>query len=177
MRWRMPDAIVCPVGGGVAIIGVWRALSELRRIGWMDGRGPRLIAVQSEGCAPIVRAFEEGTPETRAWPQASTIAAGLRVPEPFGGFLVLRAVRETGGTAVVVSDEDIAAAMWRLAREAGIAAAPEGAATLAAAIRLREEGRLEPESRVVLLSTGTAFKYPEAIAAGRVAERPTESYP
>jgi threonine synthase len=177
MRWRIPDAIVCPVGGGVAIIGVWRALAQLRRVGWIEDRSPRLIAVQSDGCAPIVRAFEEGRPESKPWPEASTIAAGLRVPDPVGGFLVLRAVRETGGTAVAVSDEDIAAAMWSLARDAGIAAAPEGAATLAAAIRLREQGRLEPDSRVVLLNTGTAFKYPDAIAAGRVAERSTESYP
>jgi threonine synthase len=177
LRWRMPDAIVCPVGGGVAMIGVWRALLELRRIGWVDGRGPRLIAVQADGCAPIVRAFEAETPETTPWPDASTIAAGLRVPEPFGGFLVLRALRETGGTAVAVSDDDIAAAMWRLAQEGGIAVAPEGAATLAGAIRLREQGELDPDSRVVLLNTGTAFKYPDAIAAGLVAERPTESYP
>jgi threonine synthase len=163
MEWRMPDVIVCPVGGGVGVIGIWRALQQLTRIGWIEGEMPRLVAVQAEGCAPIVRAFEQGGEETEPWPDAHTMAAGLRVPEPFGDFLVLRAVRETAGTAIAVSDEDIGAAIGRLAREAGILAAPEGAAALAAAIHLHERGDLSPDERVVLINTGTALKYPEAL--------------
>ena len=163
MEWRMPNAIVCPVGGGVGVIGIWRAIRQLARIGWIEGETPRLLIVQAEGCAPIVRAFEQGREETEPWPEAHTMAAGLRVPQPFGGFLVLRAVRETGGTAIAVSEDDIAAAMGRLAREAGILAAPEGAATLAAAIHLRERGDLSPDERVLLINTGTALKYPEAL--------------
>jgi threonine synthase len=166
LGWRMPDAIVFPVGGGVGIIGVWLALRQLIEIGWVEGRMPRLIAVQSEGCAPIVRAVTEGREGTEPWPGARTIAAGLRVPEPFAGFLILRAVRETGGTAVAVPDEDIAAAVAQLAREAAILAAPEGAAALAGAKRLQEGGGLSPEERVVLVNTGTALKYREALAAG-----------
>jgi threonine synthase len=165
LAWRMPDAIVCPVGGGVGIIGIWLALRQLIEIGWVEGRMPRLIAVQSEECAPIARALDEGWDETEPWPAARTIAAGLRVPEPFAGFLILRAVRETGGTAVAVPDEDITAAVAQLAGEAAILAAPEGAATLAGARRLRERGDLSPEERVVLVNTGTALKYPEALAA------------
>ncbi|HZA26654.1 MAG TPA: threonine synthase [Actinomycetota bacterium] len=163
LGWRLPDAVVCPVGGGVGIIGVWLALIQLLELGWVEGAMPRLIAVQSEGCAPIVRAFDDGAEESEPWADARTIAAGLRVPQPFAGFLILRAVRETGGAAVAVSDEDITAAMGALAREAGILAAPEGAASLAGAIRLLERGRLSPGERVVLINTGTGLKYPEAL--------------
>jgi threonine synthase len=164
LEWRMPDAVVCPVGGGVGIIGIWLALRQLREIGWVEGAMPRLIAVQSEGCAPIVRALEDGRDETEPWPDARTIAAGLRVPEPFADFLILRAVRETGGTAVAVTEDEITEAIATVAREAAILAAPEGAATLAGARRLRERGELSPDERVVLINTGTALKYPEALA-------------
>jgi threonine synthase len=162
LGWEPPDAIVYPAGGGVGIIGIWRALGQLRELGWID-RVPRLVITQAEGCAPIVRAFREGADEAEYWEGADTIAAGLRVPKALGDFLVLRAVRETGGTAVAVSDEEILDAMRALSRDAGILAAPEGAATLAAAIRLRERGDLEPSDRVVLINTGTGLKYPEAM--------------
>jgi threonine synthase len=164
LEWRMPDAIVCPVGGGVGIIGIWLALRQLREIGWVEGAMPRLIAVQSEGCAPIVRALEDGREETEPWPDARTMAAGLRVPEPFADFLILRAVRETGGTAIAVTEDEISAAIVTVARDAAILAAPEGAATLAGARRLRERGELSQDERVVLVNTGTALKYPQALA-------------
>jgi threonine synthase len=164
LDWRFPDAIVYPAGGGVGLIGIWRAISQLRELGWVDDPFPRLILVQAEGCAPMVRAFEEGREESEPWPDARTVAAGLRVPKALGDFLALRAVRETEGTAVAVSDEGILAAMRRLAA-GGIMAAPEGAATLAGADVLRERGDLGAQDRVVLINTGSALKYPDALRA------------
>lgn len=163
LGWDPPDAVLCPSGGGVGIIGLLRAFEQLRALGWI-GTLPRLVAVQAEGCAPLVRAFEAGRAACEPWEGAETIAAGLRVPKPFGDFLVLRAIRETGGTAVAVSDDAILEAMGLLAR-VGVLACPEGAAALAAASALRERGDLGPADRVVLLSTGTGLKYPEALGA------------
>jgi threonine synthase len=162
LGWRPPDAIVYPAGGGVGIIGIWRAIQQLRALGWID-RIPRLVITQAAGCAPIVRAFEEDREESETWQGGRTIAAGLLVPKALGDFLVLRAVRETGGTAVAVTDDEILRAVRELARDAGILAAPEGAATLAAARRLRERSDLDPSDRVVLINTGTGLKYPEAL--------------
>jgi threonine synthase len=162
LEWQPPDAILYPVGGGVGIIGIWRAMQQLRELGWIESL-PRLVVTQAEGCAPIVKAFEEGREESEPWEGGETIAAGLRVPKALGDFLVLRAVQATGGTAIAVTDEEILDAMRALAREAGILAAPEGAATLAAAKRLRERGDLGPDDRVVLINTGTGLKYPEAM--------------
>lgn len=164
LGWRTPDAIVYPAGGGVGVIGIWLALQQMARLGWLRGDMPRHVVTQAEGCAPIVRAFEQGQDESEPWEGARTVAAGLRVPKALGDFLVLRAVRETGGTAVAVSEEEILAAMLELGR-AGISAAPEGAATLAAAARLRARGDLGPTDRVVLINTGSALKYPEAVEA------------
>jgi threonine synthase len=164
LGWRMPDAIVYPAGGGVGIIGIWRAVQQLRAIGWLEGDSPRLIVTQAEGCAPIVEAFERGWEDSRPWRHPRTFAHGLRVPNALGNFLVLRAVRETGGTAVAVTDQEIGRAMADLGR-AGISACPEGAATLAAAIRLTERGDLGSKDRVVLINTGNALKYPEAMSA------------
>jgi threonine synthase len=163
LGWRMPDAIVYPAGGGVGIIGIWRAIRQLRAIGWVQGDGPRLVVTQAQGCAPIVEAFEHGWEESRSWPEARTFAHGIRVPKALGDFLVLQAIRETGGTAIAVSDEEIAHAMADLGR-AGISACPEGAATLAAASRLRERGDLSQDERVVLINTGTALKDRDAMA-------------
>jgi threonine synthase len=162
-EWRMPDAVVYPAGGGVGLIGMWRGWEQLRAIGLLQGDAPRLVVTQSEGCAPLVRAFEQGHEEAEPWPDAITFAHGLRVPKARGDFLVLRAVRDTSGTAVAVPDAMIAEAMTELGR-AGVSAGPEGAATLAAMIRLRERGDLEPGDRVVLVNTGSALKYPEAVA-------------
>jgi threonine synthase len=165
LAWRPPDVIVYPAGGGVGLIGIDRALRQLRAMGWVDGSAPppRLVVVQAEGCAPLVRAFREGREECEPWPDASTLAAGLRVPKALGDFLVLRALRETDGTAVAVADREILAAM-RTAGEIGVQACPEGAATLAALGPLRDAGWLGGGERVVVVNTGTALKYPEAMA-------------
>jgi threonine synthase len=162
LGWTMPDAVVYPAGGGVGIIGIWRGLQQLRAIRWVDGELPRLVIVQAEGCAPLVKAALEGSEESEPWPDARTLAHGLRVPKALGDFLVLRAVRETGGSAVAVSDAEILEAMRWLGR-AGLSACPEGAATLAGAARLRERGELRGDERVVLINTGSALKYPEAL--------------
>ncbi|UFP95183.1 threonine synthase [Gloeobacter morelensis] len=163
LDWQLPDAILYPAGGGVGIIGIWRGLQQLKAIGWVTGELPRLIVVQAEGCAPLVKAFEEGRADSEFWPDARTFASGLRVPKALGDFLVLRAVRETGGTAVAVSDAQCGEMMKLLAGRTGIFAAPEGAATLAAAKILRERGDLTARDRVVLINTGSALKYPEAM--------------
>ena len=162
LGWRMPDAIVYPAGGGVGIIGIWRAVQQLRALGWLRGDSPRLMVTQAEGCAPIVEAFERGLEESLTWRHPRTFAHGLRIQKAPGSFLVLRAIRETGGTAVAVGDTEIADAMAALGG-AGISACPEGAATLAAAARLRARGDLGPKDRVVLINTGNALKYPEAM--------------
>lgn len=159
LGWRSPDAVVYPAGGGVGLIGIWRAFEQLARLGWISGPLPRLIVTQAEGCSPLVRAFEEGKDASEPWSGATTIAAGLRVPHALGDFLVLRAIRETGGTAVAVSDEAILEMVSVLGRDAGISAAPEGAATLAAALALRERGELDADDVVVLVNTGSALKY------------------
>lgn len=163
LGWEMPDVIVYPAGGGVGIIGIWRALLQLREIGWVDGNLPRLVVVQARGCAPIVRAFDDDRDDVELFEGAHTIAAGLRVPKPLGGALTLRAVRHTKGTALAVSDESIRRAMHTLA-SVGILAAPEGAATLVAAQRLRQMGWLRRDHRVVIINTGTALKYPDVMA-------------
>lgn len=163
LGWTMPDAIVYPAGGGVGIIGIWRGLAQLQRLGWVRGDVPRLVIVQPTGCAPIVRAFEEGRDEVELWEDAETFAAGLRVPGPLGGFLVLRSIRETEGTAVAVEDAKMAEAMGLVARTTGILPAAEGAATVAAVGALRDRGDLGPRDRVVLINTGTGLKDPEAL--------------
>ena len=164
--WRPPEVILYPAGGGVGLIGIWKAFDELRAIGWLpDDCRPRLVAVQSDGCAPLVRAWEQGAPESEFWQGANTVAAGIRVPKALGDFIVLRAVRETNGACVAVSDQEILDAMGRIAREEGFLICPEGAATLAAALRLRDAGWLHADERVLLLNTGAGLKYPETIAA------------
>jgi threonine synthase len=161
--WHMPDVVIYPAGGGVGIIGIWKALRELRDMGWVSGRLPRMVIVQASGCAPLVRAFEEERDASEFWEGAQTMAAGLRVPKALGDFLVLQAVCETEGTAVAVSDADIAEAMKLAARTDGLAMCPEGAATVAAVKQLRYSGWLQAERSVVLINTGTALKYPEVL--------------
>jgi threonine synthase len=163
LGWQSPGAVVYPAGGGVGIIGIWRAFAQLASLGWIEGPPPRLIVTQAEGCAPLVKAFAEGKEVSEYWERASTIAAGLRVPHALGDFLVLRAIRETGGTALAVSDDAIREGVLLFAREAGISAAPEGAATLAAAIALRERGELRADETVVLINTGSALKSSELL--------------
>lgn len=163
LGWRVPDVILYPTGGGVGIIGIHKALREMQELGWIGADLPRLVAVQAEGCAPIVEAFEEGADVSRPYPDAKTIAFGITVPKALGDFLVLDAVRATGGTAVAVSDEALLAEQLLAARDEGTFICPEGAACLAAARQLRESGFLAATDSVVVLNTGTGLKYPETI--------------
>jgi len=165
LGWRVPDVIVCPVGGGVGLIGIWKALLELRELGWIDRPLPRLVAVQSAGCAPVVRAYEHGSAKTEPWPDASTAAFGLTVPAPLGGFLVLDAVRSTGGTAVAVTDEALLAEQRAVARLEGSLICPEGAACFAAVRHLRASSWLSETDQVIVLNTGTGLIYPDTMAA------------
>jgi threonine synthase len=160
--WRLPEVILYPAGGGTGLVGMWQAFRELAGLGWTEGPMPRLIAVQPEGCAPVVRAFAAGAGTVSAWEGARTVALGLRVPAPFAGALILRAVRESGGTAIAVGEEELLDGMSALAADAGCLACPEGGATLAALRRLRASGEVGAKERVVIYNTGSGLKYPEA---------------
>jgi len=155
----LPDVIVYPTGGGTGIVGMWKAFAELEELGWIGPKRPRMVVVQAEGCAPIVRAYERGDTYAEPWQQARTAAAGIRVPAAIGDYLMLRAVRESGGTAVAVSENAIFDAQREMARLCGVYSAPEGAATWAAAAKLRASGFLSGNERVVLFSTGMGIKY------------------
>jgi threonine synthase len=159
MGGALPDVILYPTGGGTGLVGMWRAFSEMADLGWPIGRRPRLVSVQAEGCAPVVRAFETGADVTSAYPNPATAAYGLRVPAPIGGFLCLRALRETAGTAVAVTERAIADATRALAIRTGLDICPEGGAAYAAMDQLRARGWLKPAERVVLFNTGTGLKY------------------
>jgi threonine synthase len=161
-EWRVPGAILYPCGGGVGLIGMWKAFAELEQLGWIGKERPKMIAVQAAGCQPITRAFEQNTPESEVWQQAHTVASGLRVPKPLGDFLVLQAVRESGGTVISVSDEEMLDAGLLLAKYEGIFAAPEGGACVAAAQHLLKTGFLKPEEQIVIYNTGSGLKYLEA---------------
>jgi len=164
MAWQWPDWIIYPTGGGTGMVGMWKAFDELEAIGWMaPGRRPRMVSVQAEGCAPIVRAFESGADKAAPWNNAATIADGLRVPRAIGDFLILRAIRESAGTAVAVSDREMVDDMLTMGRTEGISAAPEGGATVAALRRLIANGTIQPTESVVLFNTGGALKYLEVI--------------
>ena len=159
LDWSWPDWIIYPTGGGTGIVGIWKACEELERLGWVTGPRPRLVSVQAEGCAPMVRAFEQGAETAEPWVGATTVADGLRVPAAVGDILVLRALRESGGGALAVSDADMVQDMRLLGSREGIGAAPEGGATLAALRRLVADGTIGSDDRVVLLNTGGALKY------------------
>lgn len=158
--WALPDAIFYPTGGGTGLIGMWKAFAELEAIGWIGQRRPKMIAVQAEGCAPIVRAFDEGTEHARLWENAHTIAAGIRVPVALGDFLILRAVRESGGFAMAVSDDAILESQRSVASQEGLLLCPEGAATHAAYLESLRTGRIARSDRVVLFNCATGLKYP-----------------
>jgi threonine synthase len=162
LGWEPPDAILYPTGGGVGLLGLWKAFNELQALGWLPSGKPlpRLVVVQSTGCAPVVRAWQSGASRTEFWQGAQTIAAGLRVPGPLSGPLMLRALRETDGTALAVTDDEIRSALDELARS-GLWVCPEGAALLPAVRRLRADGWLHEGERVVLLNTGAGLLYPE----------------
>jgi threonine synthase len=163
LGWRAPDVILYPTGGGVGIIAIHKALRELRELGWLTGELPRLVAVQAAGCAPIVDAFRAGLAESTAPADAHTVAFGITVPKALGDFLVLDAVRETGGTAVAVTDDELLAAQAALARDEGTWVCPEGAACFAAVGQLRESGWLDGGEDVVVLNTGTGLIYPDTV--------------
>jgi len=152
--WELPDVIIYPTGGGTGIVGMWKVFQELEAIGWIDAKRPRMISVQSTGCAPIVKAWQEGATEAEPWENAETAAAGLRVPQAVGDFLILDASYQSGGTAITVTDDEIQEAMATLATYEGILACPEGAATVAGLCKLAKAGEIEPENRVVLFNTG-----------------------
>lgn len=159
LGWELPDACIYPTGGGTGLIGMWVAFRALLDSGWVRGRMPRLYSIQSTGCAPVVAAFESGAAATEAWPDPWTVASGLRVPSPLGGRIVLRAIRETGGQAIAVTDGDLEAAGRTIARMEGIDAAPEGGATLAALEMLIQRGDIQRNDRVVLFNTGAGWLY------------------
>jgi len=160
--WQLPDAILYPCGGGVGLIGMWKAFAELEQLGWIDSRRPKMIAVQAAGCEPITRAFEQGAAASEFFAPAHTVASGLRVPKALGDFLVLQAVRESAGTAVSVTDQEMLDAALLLARSEGIFAAPEGGACVAAVTRLLQSGFLKPDERILIYNTGSGLKYLEA---------------
>jgi threonine synthase len=163
LGWRMPDVVVYPTGGGVGLIGIYKALTELVELGWVQGPLPRLVSVQSTGCAPIVRAFEAGERESQPWEGAMTAAFGINVPKALGDFLVLEAIAATGGTAVAVDDDALLADVALAGRLEGMFLCPEGAATVTAVRRLRDEGWLSADDEVVLLNTGAGVVYPETV--------------
>jgi threonine synthase len=163
LGWAMPDVLLYPAGGGVGLIGIYKAFNELKQLGWITGNLPRMVAVQATDCAPIVRAWRSGATESVFWQDAHTCAFGITVPKAIGDFLVLEAVYKTNGCAVAISDEDTLKAEALLATVEGAFVCPEGAACMAAAQRLLSEGWIKPDERVVLLNTGCGIKYPETV--------------
>ena len=160
LGWELPDVIVYPTGGGTGLLGMWKAFGEMEEMGWISAGGrPRMIAVQMEGCAPIVKAFHEGQESISPWENATTVAAGLRVPGPVADYLILRCLRESGGTALTVTDDEALAAVPEIAAAEGVFACPEGAATLAALHKLLQSGEVDASDRIVLLNTGSGLKY------------------
>ncbi len=168
LGWDLPDVIFYPTGGGTGLIGMWKAFQELAALGWIEGRMPRLVAVQSSGCAPIVRAYEEGADHAEPWRDAHTIASGIRVPAAIGDFLILPAVRASRGFAIAVPDEEIAAASRLVPATEGLLLCPEGAATYAAYVRALDEGRIGRGDRVVLFNCGSGLKYPMPAVRGAI---------
>jgi threonine synthase len=160
LGWQVPDVILYPTGGGTGLIGMWKAFAELEAIGFIGKKRPRMVAVQAAGCAPMVRAYEAGAEHAARWEDAHTIAAGIRVPQAVGDFLILRAVRESGGFAIAVDDAAIGAALAEVAREEGFLMCPEGAATFAALKQALADGRIRCDERTVLFNCATGLKYP-----------------
>jgi threonine synthase len=165
LGWRLPDVIVYPTGGGVGLIGIYKALREMRELGWIDGPLPRLVAVQAAGCAPVVTAFQAGARQCEPWPDARTVAFGITVPKPLGDFLILDALAATGGTAIAVEDDRLLADLRECARLDGAFICPEGAACLSAVRELRASGWLGGDEEVLVLNTGLGLKYPGTIEA------------
>ena len=159
LGWKLPQGIIYPTGGGVGLLGMWKAFDEMEALGWINSERPKMITVQAAGCAPIVKAWEEGKQSSEMWPNAATIAAGLRVPKPYGDYLILDILKKSKGTAVAATDEEILEATRHWAKTEGIFAAPEGAASLVAYRKLLATGFFKKEDTVVLFNTGTGLKY------------------
>ncbi|MBV8889966.1 MAG: threonine synthase [Alphaproteobacteria bacterium] len=168
LGWEVPDVIFYPTGGGTGLIGMWKAFAELEALGWIGRKRPRMVAVQASGCAPMVKAWEDGAEHAPRWQNAHTFAAGIRVPQALGDFLILRAVRESGGFAIAVDDSAIAGAWREVAAEEGLLLCPEGAATYAAYCAAVADGRVAPDERAVLFNCATGLKYPMPEAGTRV---------
>ncbi len=164
LDWTLPDIIIYPTGGGTGLIGMWKAFDEMEALGWIGPQRPRMVTVQSSGCAPIVRAFAEGKRFADEFPDAATVASGLRVPRAIGDFLILNALRASGGTAIAVTDEELLRAVSEIGASEGLFAAPEGAACLPALRKLLEAGEVGKDERVVLFNTGAGVKYLESFA-------------
>ena len=178
LGWKYPDAVFYPTGGGVGLIGMWKAFEEMEQLGWVTGRRPKMIAVQASGCAPVARAWREGATVSKMFENASTFAAGLRVPKPYGDSIILEIARESGGTVVDLPDEAILASLLDWARHEGLLLCPEGAAATAAYDHLLATGFLQPNDCVVLFNTGSGLKYIDAIADAMQLARPgVKKYP
>ncbi len=167
LDWKLPDGIIYPTGGGVGLIGMWKAFEEMEQLGWIGSERPKMVTVQASGCAPIVKAWEAGKSASEMWTGAATLAAGLRVPKAYGDYLILDILKKSGGTAVAATDDEIFAAMRQWASNEGVFAAPEGAASLVAYRNLRASGFFRLEDRVVLFNTGSAYKYLDVIEASQ----------
>jgi threonine synthase len=178
LGWTYPDAVFYPTGGGVGLIGMWKAFEEMEELGWVSGRRPKMIAVQASGCAPVSRAWKEGATASKMFDNAATFAAGLRVPKPYGDSIILEIVRESGGTVVDLPDEEILASLLDWSGHEGLFLCPEGATATAAYDRLIQSGFLKPEDKVVLFNTGSGLKYIDAVAEAMHLKRPAaKQYP
>jgi threonine synthase len=171
LGWRLPQGIIYPTGGGVGLIGMWKAFDEMEQLGWIGSERPEMVSVQSTGCAPVVKAWDEGKSASEMWPHAATKASGLRVPRAYGDYIILDILRKSGGVALAVSDDEIMDALRHWAQVEGIFAAPEGAAALAAYRKLRSNGFFGPEDKVVLFNTGTGLKYLDTLEDPRGSAR------
>jgi threonine synthase len=175
LNWKLPQGIIYPTGGGVGLIGMWKAFDEMEELGWIGPERPKMVVVQSVGCAPIVKAWDEGKTNAAFWPDASTLAAGLRVPKAYGDYLILDILKKSGGIALAVTDAQIMDAFRHWARIEGIFAAPEGAASLAAYRKLRARGFFSADDKVVLFNTGSGLKYLDVIEAQKKSVKPPAS--
>jgi len=169
LGWKVPQGIIYPTGGGVGLLGMWKAFDEMEALGWIGSERPKMVTVQSSGCAPIVKAWDEGKSASEPWPNAATLASGLRVPKPYADYLILGILKQSKGTAVAATDEEIVEATRHWSKSEGIFAAPEGAASLVAYRKLLANGFLKPEDTVVLFNTGSGLKYLDVLDASNVA--------
>ncbi len=176
LGWEYPDAVFYPTGGGVGLIGMWKAFQEMEELGWVSGTRPKMIAVQAAGCEPVTKAYREGAEASQMFMNAHTLASGLRVPKPYGDYLILQAVRESGGTVLSQSDDQIFASIQDWGANEGILLSPEGAAATAAYDRLIENGLLKPSERVVIFNTGSGNKYTDVLSTMQRAHRATAEY-